>query len=151
MSFNLEVIAPTPDSDSADGMEGPLATLFTNSHECLIPTDGLLFCTLPTAPLQAAVMRHAAGHIIHPHRHLHRTRVIDNTQEVIIVMRGRIRVDLYLSNGKLETSRELAQGDMIILHNGGHGFVMLEDSELYEVKQGPYLGHANDKAYLITS
>ena len=34
----------------------------------------------------------------------------------------------------------LEQGDVILLADGGHGFKMLEDSEIIEIKQGPYSG-----------
>ena len=145
---SVEVVLPSHGGNTVDGGEGPLATILTNVDKDLRPTPTPLFITPNDSSLQVAFIRKESGTIIRAHRHLHQTRVVDSTQEVILVLRGRIRVDLYLSSGHLETSRELAQGDVIILHAGGHGFVFLEDSEIYEVKQGPYRGQRNDKAYL---
>jgi mannose-6-phosphate isomerase-like protein (cupin superfamily) len=61
------------------------------------------------------------------------------TQEVLYVRSGRVRVDFYGDDERLRESREIRTGDVILLSAGGHGFEMLEDSELIEVKQGPYL------------
>ena len=48
-------------------------------------------------------------------------------------------ISTYLLYSFLE-SRILNQGDVVLLAYGGHGFEMLEDSEMIEVKQGPYAG-----------
>ena len=40
-------------------------------------------------------------------------------------------------------SRILESGDVILLIKGGHGFEVLEDLEMFEVKQGPYAGDAD--------
>ena len=37
-----------------------------------------------------------------------------------------------------------SSGDIVLLANSGHGIVTLEESEIIEVKQGPYL-EADDK------
>ena len=34
----------------------------------------------------------------------------------------------------------LRTGDVILLASGGHGFEVLEELEMYEIKQGPYIG-----------
>jgi hypothetical protein len=62
------------------------------------------------------------------------------TQEVIIVRSGRCEIDLYDSDRRHVATRELDTGDVIIIASGGHGFRMLEDTVLLEVKQGPYTG-----------
>lgn len=62
------------------------------------------------------------------------------TQETLFVRTGRCRVDLYSQNQVPLASRDLAAGDVILLSTGGHGFVMLEDCSMIEVKQGPYSG-----------
>ena len=38
------------------------------------------------------------------------------------------------------TKLELKAGDSLLLTGGGHGFDVLEECQLIEVKQGPYLG-----------
>jgi hypothetical protein len=61
------------------------------------------------------------------------------TQEVLYMRKGRVRVDFYREDESYVDSREIFTGDVILLSTGGHGFEMLEESELIEVKQGPYL------------
>jgi hypothetical protein len=90
-------------------------------------------------------MRHPAGHKILPHTHKLVVRQIQYTQETLLVKSGRIRVDLYSDEKKYIRSEELVAGDVILLASGGHGFVFLEESELIEVKQGPYISFEVDK------
>lgn len=88
------------------------------------------------------------GYIVYPahgeiarHVHLPVERQTTGTSEVLIVRSGRCVMDLYDDARELVTSRELAPGDVVILINGGHGFRMLEDTVLLEVKQGPHVMH----------
>jgi hypothetical protein len=90
-------------------------------------------------------MSHPAGHKIPPHTHKLVVREIQYTQETLLVKSGRIRVDLYSDEKKYIRSEELVAGDVILLASGGHGFVFLEESELIEVKQGPYISFEVDK------
>jgi hypothetical protein len=62
------------------------------------------------------------------------------TKEVLFIKSGKVRVDFYDDEKKYIESRVLVSGDVILLAFGGHGFEMLEDSEIIEVKQGPYVG-----------
>jgi hypothetical protein len=52
-------------------------------------------------------------------------------------------VDFYSEAGAYLESRELGAGDVILLIRGGHGFEVLEEIEMVEVKQGPYIGDAD--------
>lgn len=79
----------------------------------------------------------------HSHREVHRK--ITLTQEVLFIKKGRLVVNLYTQNKEYITSRELNSGDIVFLCSGGHGFKMLEDTEMVEVKQGPYSGKESDK------
>ncbi len=87
----------------------------------------------------------AGGEIV---RHVHRPirRNIVGTSEVLIVRRGRCEFDLFGEDGTRVATRELCTGDVAIILAGGHGFRMLEDSVLLEVKQGPYTG-MDEKEY----
>lgn len=87
------------------------------------------------------------GFIVYPtggeiKRHLHRPveRRLVGTSEVLVVLRGRCEVDLYSEERELVATCELREGDIIVVIAGGHGFRMLEDTVLLEVKQGPYTG-----------
>jgi hypothetical protein len=51
-----------------------------------------------------------------------------------------LRVDFYDDQRRYLSSRILGAGDVILLVSGGHGFEVLEEVEMFEVKQGPYLG-----------
>ena len=95
---------------------------------------------------QLGLICHAAGHIVEPHIHNVVLRQVLNTQEVLFVRSGRVRVDLYNSDREPSGSRTLSAGDVILLAGGGHGLEVLEESEIVEVKQGPYAGD-DDKVH----
>jgi hypothetical protein len=101
--------------------------------------DGIQFVTPDDYSQQLGYMRRPAGYVIQPHIHLQVERKASFTQEVLYVRKGRVRVDFYRDDESYVESREIAMGDVILLSTGGHGFEMLEESELIEVKQGPYL------------
>src|SRR6185369_17650535 len=87
-----------------------------------------------------AYMHHPAGKKIEPHVHNPVQREVFYTQEVLILKRGRLRVDFYGVERNYIESRILEAGDVILLASGGHGFEALEEIEMIEVKQGPYAG-----------
>jgi mannose-6-phosphate isomerase-like protein (cupin superfamily) len=67
-------------------------------------------------------------------------REVRFTKEVLFIRSGRVRVDFYTEQQAYIESTVLEAGDVILLAYGGHGFEMLEPSEIIEVKQGPYVG-----------
>lgn len=105
---------------------------------------GIRFLTTAEATLQVGQMLRPAGYSIVPHVHKPVAREVSYTQEVLFIRSGRVRVDFYDEQRRYLESRDLAAGDVILLARGGHGFHMLEDCEIVEVKQGPYVGE-NDK------
>jgi len=102
--------------------------------------EGIDFFTPGDFSQQLGYMNRAKGHIIEPHVHNVVDRKVSLTQEVLFVKSGKVRVDLYDNETVFLTSRIIEKGDVILLASGGHGFEMLENSELIEVKQGPYCG-----------
>jgi mannose-6-phosphate isomerase-like protein (cupin superfamily) len=104
---------------------------------------GIHFFTPGDFSQQLGYMRHPAGHIIQPHVHNPVARSVHFTHEVLFLRRGRLRVDFYTDGGAYLESRELSPGDVILLAAGGHGFEALEEIEMIEVKQGPYVGDAD--------
>jgi mannose-6-phosphate isomerase-like protein (cupin superfamily) len=104
---------------------------------------GIHFFTPGEFSQQLGYMRHPAGHVIEPHIHNEVHRSVHFTREVLFVRRGRLRVDFYTDDGNYLESRELEAGDVILLAAGGHGFKVLEEIEMIEVKQGPYIGDAD--------
>lgn len=101
---------------------------------------GIRFFTPDEFSQQLAYMRHPAGKVIDPHVHNPVPREVRYTQEVLFLKRGRLRVDFYDDGRRLIDSRVLEAGDVILLASGGHGFEALEEVEMIEVKQGPYVG-----------
>lgn len=102
--------------------------------------QGIHFFTTPELSQQLAYMRHPAGKIIEAHVHNPVPREVSYTQEVLFLKQGKLRVDFYNSEKKYIVSRILEGGDIILLATGGHGFEVLEEIEMVEVKQGPYVG-----------
>lgn len=104
---------------------------------------GIHFFTPSSFSQQLAFMNHPAGKTIVPHLHNPVRREVDYTQEVLLVRRGLLRVDFYDDARTYLHSRLLRAGDVILLASGGHGFQVIEDVEMVEVKQGPFAGEAD--------
>lgn len=101
---------------------------------------GVRFFTPGDFSQQLGYMSHPAGHVIEPHVHRDVVRKVRRTQEVLVIRKGRLRVDFYAGNRQRVDSRTLEAGDVILLVEGGHGFEVLEACDMIEIKQGPYLG-----------
>ena len=99
---------------------------------------GVHFFTPHEFSQQLGYMQHGAGKRIQPHVHLPVQLELTYTQEVLFIRRGKLRVDFYSSEQTYVESRILETGDVILLASAGHGFQVLEDLEMFEVKQGPY-------------
>ena len=102
--------------------------------------DGIKFFTPNNYSQQLGYMKRAQGYVIPPHVHNPVTREVHFTREVLIIKSGRLRVDFYSNEQEYAESAILETGDIILLANGGHGFEILEETEIIEVKQGPYAG-----------
>lgn len=105
-----------------------------------LATPGVSFYSQDHFSQQLGFIHHPAGHVIPPHVHNPVAREVTYTQETLFIREGRVRVDLYRDDRTLLTRRVLATGDVILLCTGGHGFEILEESSIVEVKQGPYAG-----------
>ena len=101
-------------------------------------TEGIEFYTPGDSSQQLGYMNRPNGFKIQPHRHLSNRRTVTMTQETLFVRAGKIRVDFFSDSQQYLKSAVLVTGDVILLAGGGHGFEMLEHSEIIEVKQGPY-------------
>lgn len=102
--------------------------------------DGIEFFTRDDATMQLGYMNRPGGYVIQPHVHRPVAREVQYTQEVLFIRSGCVRVDFYDDSQRYIESTTLSAGDVILLARGGHGFEMLEASEIVEVKQGPYVG-----------
>ena len=106
-------------------------------------SDGINFFTPDDFSQQLAHMEHKSGKIIDPHFHNQVERSVNYTQEVLFIKSGILRVDFYDKTFVKVGSRDLFGGDVILLCSGGHGFEVIEDVRMIEVKQGPYCGDAD--------
>ncbi|MGP1579443.1 MAG: hypothetical protein ACTTH5_00230 [Wolinella sp.] len=102
--------------------------------------EGIEFFTPDDFSQQLAYMNRPKGYVIPPHVHNAVPREVFFTKEVLVIKSGRVRVDFYSDERVYLESTILEAGDVILLAYGGHGFEMLEESEIIEVKQGPYAG-----------
>lgn len=102
--------------------------------------EGIKFLTPDHFSQQLGYMKRPKGYIIKPHIHNEIKRSVTLTQEVLFVKTGKVKVNFYDNEKTFKESTILEKGDIILLAAGGHGFEMLEQSELIEVKQGPYSG-----------
>ena len=119
-----------------------LAQVITVQH-C---SNGVNFHTDPSREVQVASMLHSKAHNIKNHKHNVTKREIYLTSEVLVINRGIIRCFIYDNNLALVDTVDLSGGQILILYAGGHGFEVLEDTEMIEVKQGPYMNN-QDKTH----
>ena len=101
--------------------------------------EGINFFTKNSLPLQVAYMNHKKNHVIKPHLHFRRLRKAYITSEVLIILKGVLKVDFYSRSKKYLKSKSLYKNDIIIFLNGGHGFFVKKKCNFIEVKQGPFL------------
>lgn len=102
--------------------------------------DGIEFFTPNDFSQQLAYMKHPKGKRIDAHTHNVVPREVSYTKEVLIIRKGKLRIDFYEDDKSYIESHIAEKGDVVLLAFGGHGFECLEDIEMIEVKQGPYLG-----------
>jgi hypothetical protein len=121
-----------------------LAIIIGHSYQ----KDGIHFFTPDDFSQQLAYMHHKKGHKIKPHVHNVVKREVLYTKEVLVIKKGKIRTDFYTDEQEYICSRVLETGDVILLAKGGHGFEMLEDTEMYEIKQGPYAGDSDKTRFV---
>lgn len=91
-------------------------------------------------PLQLLGLKHPKGHYFVPHRHKPQKRVSNHLQECLVVRKGKVRVDIYAPGDTKFKSVILKAGELFILLNGGYGIHVVEDAELFELKNGPFIG-----------
>lgn len=109
--------------------------------------EGIEFLTPASFSQQLGYMKRPKGYVIAPHVHNPVKREVHYTKEVLFVRKGSLRVDFYDDQKRYLHSRNLGAGDVILLAFGGHGFEMLEECEIIEVKQGPYAGEGDKERF----
>ena len=110
-------------------------------------TGETTFLTPPDYNFQVGLVVYPEGGQIAPHEHRPATRSVEGTFEVLLVREGRCEVDIYDRARRCVATRELRAGDLLLVVVGGHGFRMLEDTTLLEIKQGPYAGEGEKEQF----
>lgn len=123
--------------------EKVLAMIIRNNHDC----EGADFLTPDSYSQQVAFMHHPEGKEIDAHVHNILQRSIVMTQEVLLIKEGILRVDFYDDYEEYLESKLLFAGDVILLVSGGHGFKVIEEVKMIEVKQGPYSAESDKKRF----
>jgi len=114
-----------------------------------IAVSGVHFFTHEKNPFQIGIHKRPKGTSLPPHIHkMAHPLVIKTIQEVLFVVSGKIQVSLYAKNGQTIDTKTLSSGDSILLMGQGHGVDFLEESKIFEIKQGPYPGTTHAKLYL---
>src|SRR3989337_2376763 len=98
--------------------------------------DGIEFFTPDDYSQQLAYMNSPAGYKITPHIHNKVQREVFHTQEVLFIKKGKVKINFYDDGQRCIDTRILKTGDVILLASGGHGFTMLESTEMIEVTRG---------------
>ena len=101
---------------------------------------GVNFFTNDNDLLQVGFLKHGTNHQIRSHIHLSQKRTINYSSEVLIIKKGILKV-IFFNNkaNKILRPKTLYKNDIIILFKGGHGFKILKNCEIIEIKQGPYI------------
>jgi mannose-6-phosphate isomerase-like protein (cupin superfamily) len=118
-------------------IDGRLAAILLRAE---YDESGIHFFTSNDLSQQLASMSYKPGKVIAAHTHRPVRREVFYTQETLFVRKGKLRVDFYAADQDYRCSRILKAGDVILLVAGGHGFEVLEELNMVEVKQGPYAG-----------
>ena len=101
--------------------------------------SGVNFATKNSNPLQLGFLKHKKGHLIKSHLHIKRARKVKYLSECLIIKKGKVKVSFYDDKKRnIKKDKILKKDDIIMLFKGGHGFKIIEDAEIIEVKQGPY-------------
>lgn len=111
-----------------------LAIILRNNYK----SNGPIFFTPTSYSQQLGSLSYKKNHEINPHYHNPIKRIVSYTRETLIIKSGSVRVDFYEKTKKYIKSRVLNKGDIILLVSGGHGFHILKNTNMIEIKQGPY-------------
>ncbi len=106
------------------------------------------FFSSPESSFQFGLLAHQAGFVEPAHYHKPVTRTIQDLQQMFVVQRGVVAVQLFSDEGNLLREIVMHPGDAIVLIHGAHAIRVIEDMQCISVKQGPFLGTEHDKIFV---
>jgi hypothetical protein len=109
------------------------------------------FFSPPESSFQFGLLAHEAGYQEEPHYHKATPREIDDLQQMFVMQRGVLDVQVFDDNGCLLREVRVGPGDAVVLIHGVHAIKVVEDFQALSVKQGPFLGDEEDKVVVETS
>lgn len=115
-----------------------------------IRVESSVFFSPPESSFQFGLLAHPAGYREAPHRHRTSDRMITDLQQMFVMQRGVLEVELYGDDRRLFRSVRLETGDAIVLVHGIHSIRVIEDFQALSVKQGPFFGAEEDKVEIMT-
>lgn len=107
------------------------------------------FFSPPDSSFQFGLLAHEAGYREPAHYHKSQERRIDDLQQLFVVQRGIVDVELYTDDGRRFRVIRLEPGDAIVLIRGVHAIHVIEDFQALSVKQGPFFGDEVDKVEVV--
>ena len=107
------------------------------------------FFSPPESSFQFGLLAHGAGYEEEPHYHKAVSRTITDLQQMFVMQRGLVAIELFTDDGRLHRTVRLAPGDAIVLIHGVHALRVVEDFQAISVKQGPFLGDEEDKVPVV--
>ena len=103
----------------------------------------------PEQFLQCAALKLDKGTTFRPHQHIWSRYNGDKVaQESWCVIKGSVKVFFYDLAGLLVHTDIIQAGEISMTFEGGHNYLLLEDSVIYEFKTGKYLGQEFDKKFI---
>jgi len=113
-------------------------------------SSGLNFPTPNDWFIQVGCWQYSNGKRLVDHQHKHYERIVSQTQEMVFVKQGSMKVFIYNSEKKLVDEIILESGDMAIMGDCGHGYEILKDeTQVLEAKTGPFIDVTTDKEALF--
>jgi hypothetical protein len=106
------------------------------------------FFSPPDSSFQFGLLAHEAGYQEAPHYHQEFERTVSDLQQMFVVQRGVVGVQLFDDGGRLIREIIMNPGDAIVLIHGAHAIRVVEDMQCISVKQGPFMGDAFDKVLI---
>ena len=110
--------------------------------------DKTTFFSPAESSFQFGLLALEAGFVEPPHYHRAFERPIRDLQQMFVVQRGIVAVQLFSDDGELLREVELRAGDAIVLIQGVHAIRVIEDMQCISVKQGPFLGAEYDTVFV---